>query len=92
MGKMTLLLFVVGFWLFLPIPFMLMNIGEYQLIDTEEIDGIEEPNAVNIWDVLKIYWRVLFFTIPNANIYIQYILLFFKVASVLGVFLVIRGD
>lgn len=96
MNKIVLGLFIVGFWLFLPIPFMIMDIGEYQAIDLEEAEETEDIGFLDFLgtmaDLFGVYWRLFFFTIPDVNQYLNYFILFIKVSTILFTLIMLRGN
>ena len=85
MDKTTIAVFIIAFWLFLPIPMMMFNIGGFDIYENES------PNGINPIDWLTIYFKLLVFSIPSANIYIVFFVRFLQAMTILFLALWIRG-
>lgn len=96
MNKIVVALFIIGFWIFLPIPMMLLDVGGYEVVDLSEAEDTGEIGFINflgtLGNIFKTYWNLFFFNIPTSNVYIQYFLLFIKSASLLFTILILRGN
>lgn len=96
MNKVILALFLIGFWLFLPIPFMLLNVDGYEELDITEAEDTEEIGFLNflgtMGNLFGIYWKLFFMSFPTVSSYINYFLLFLKVATITLAIFMIRGN
>ena len=78
-GKLTLALFLVGFWLFLPIPMMYLDVTGYNTLNPETESKTVIGKAISFGDKIlsaiipfysqimefaTMYTRLLFFNIP----------------------------
>lgn len=88
MDKLTLMFVILGFWLILPIPFMLMGFGEYDTVDIDTNAAI----GTFIIAVGEIYLKTLILSIPNVHLFINLFLLLLKLGSIIGTYLMIRGN
>ena len=77
-NKEAIAVILIAFWLFLPLPLMLFNVGGFQ----------EVTNNTNI---LQIYVDLLIFNIPNANFVTLRIVNLFQILTVLVSYLLLRG-
>ena len=99
MDKIGLALLVIGFWLFLPIPMGLLGVGGYSYVSESTLDVANQNAELNLVNFItemgklfKVYFALIFFTIPQAPIYVNFFLLFFKSASVFLAIIMIRGN
>lgn len=101
MNKIVLVVFLIGFWLFLPIPMIYMNIGNYDYLRENDLSDLdkyenERPSFLNFLNeigyMVGIYLKLLFFTIPNAPALINYFLLFLKSLTGVFLFVMLRGN
>jgi len=84
MNKIVLGLFLIGFWLFLPIGMIAMNVTGYDSIENNP--KLEQRTGLfgiidMLLDGVKIYFNMLVFNIPNVHEYIIYIVRFLQFAS-----------
>lgn len=79
--KLGIIIFLLAFWLFLPVPLMLMNVG-----------GFGELNKITILDIPLIYLKLLVLNIPDTNVYLLRFGNFLQIITLLSGFLLLRGD
>lgn len=96
MSKYALAIVIIAFWLLLPIPFMMMKISGYPVLDQTVIQEVKEPdilyNIAYFGALVKFYFQTLFFVIPGVNFYVARFINFIQLISALLVFLLLRGD
>lgn len=79
--KLAIVIFLLAFWLFLPVPLMVMNVG-----------GFGELGKITILDIPLIYLKLLVLNIPDTNIYLLRFGNFLQMITLLSGFLLLRGD
>ena len=75
-NKEGIALFLVSFWLFLPIPLMIFDVGGYQEIATNT-------------NILNIYFQLLIFNIPGASFVMLRIVNLLQVITLLVSYLLV---
>ena len=92
MNKIIVAIFLVGFWLFLPVGMQLLGVSGYDSIST--MDEVEQPTGIlgigaTLIDGLGLYFNLLIFNIPNVHEYIVYFVRLLQFMSlILIIFLV----
>lgn len=87
MKVVTFLVFILAFWIFLPIPLMFFNVGGFNVLEFNN-----PSKSVNFWDYIGVYFDLLIFNIPGANIFIVYFIRMLQFLTVLFIILLIRGS
>lgn len=64
----TIALFILAFWLFLPLPMILFNVGGFQ-------------EVANTGNIVTIYFNLLSFNIPGADFVILRIVNFIQIVT-----------
>lgn len=87
---------ILGFWIILPLAFMLLGYHNYMRLDFEDtIAKFENPTVFNILggfiSLFGIYIKTFIMTIPDAPIVVNYILLFIKAVSVMIAIFILRS-
>ncbi len=87
MNKIVFAIFLVGFWLFLPIGMLLLGVSGYDSLQSDDID-VEQPTGILgigkvLIDGLKMFFNMLIFNIPNVHEYIVYFVRFLQFLSVI---------
>jgi hypothetical protein len=88
MGKILLALFLIGFWLFLPMGLMLFDVAGFDQVDTYP----EDKGNLNFWAYIEAYFKILTFNIAGVNVYIKYFIHFLQIATALFIAIMIRGN
>lgn len=84
--KTSIAVFLIAFWLFLPLPMMLFNVGEFR-----EITIDESTNEISVLSsVPATYFDLLIFNIPNANFWLLRFINFLQLMTLLVAYLLIR--
>jgi len=95
MSKIRIMLFIIAFWLIIPLPFMILGIGGFDRVSFKEIQDLEQPSFFNYltigWDYLSIYFRIIFIGFYGTPIYIDIFLWLLRAITVFTFILVIRG-
>lgn len=99
MGKIVLALFLVAFWLFLPIPMMVIGVGGFDTIEDVYVNVPDDnPNlgffqwAKPITQLFTTYFKLLVFEIPGLQIYVRYFIRFLQFATALFILIMLRGN
>lgn len=87
-GKIALALFLVGFWLFLPIGFLLFDIAGNDIIT----ERTQDTGPIVFWDYISVYFSLLTFNIAGVSVYIKYIIWFLQFATAVFIAVMIRGN
>lgn len=97
--KEIIALTIVAFWIFYPLGMLMMGVTDSPIIDDSESGSIKEPtsfNPVNFFDgwfkFIKVYFKCMYFVIPSAPEWMSFIVLFLQIASMLTVYLLVRGN
>lgn len=96
--RVVLAMFIVGFWLFLPIGLMLFDVAGFDQLDRPEVDEPETGLAGffqwagNIVQILGIYFQLLVFNIPGVNVFIRFIVVFLQILSAIFIGFMLRGN
>lgn len=94
--KYVLAMSIILFWLVLPIPLMLMGVGGFDELSTLDQKRATEPTTITVimdlGNYLAVYFKTMFFLIPNANAYIMRFVNFLQLMSGLLILVMIRGN
>lgn len=77
MSREKIILFIVAFWLFMPIPFMFTGLNNYNVVDTSVLtqDNITKPTLLDYIGTgitfLGMYFQFIFIWVSNVPIYIN---------------------
>lgn len=95
-NKLVMAVFIIGFWLLYPIPFMFMENANFDnvMLDGSNVKStIEDANIITApKDMLSIYFDIFFTGIPDASFIINRFINLMQLVSGLILFLLIRGD
>ncbi len=99
MTKEYISIFLIMFWLAYPIPLMYMITPNYEKLDTKNVlndINQEEPNlltnAKTFFSGVKLYFKVMYLSIPNIPNYMSFIIVFLQLLSALFIFIMFRGN
>lgn len=104
MTDVRLMSFIIGFWLFLPIPFMFFGIGGANIINVDELSELEQPQAEpstleSIGIFVKIAWTLfwtyvftIFIWVEGCPLIINLFLMFLRLISGLILLMIARGN
>lgn len=99
-GKITIAILVVAFWLFLPVGLMLFDVAGFDYLEFS--NNIEQPKdtgvigffswATPIIQIINIYFQTLIFNIPNLHIMFRLIINMMQIISLIFVGIMLRGN
>lgn len=102
MSRVILAIFVIGFWLFLPLPLMYLDVGGFSEVDKSDLATIQTPNVGKLtflFDLIqpfvvfiKMYFKLLVFSIPTVSIGIRYFFNFIQILSMIFLAFMLRGN
>lgn len=84
LNKELIAFFLIGFWLFLPIPLMLFGVGGYNTVDS-----VNAGATWGIMDYIGIYFKLLVFSIPDAPLILKYFVHFLQIMTVLFILIIL---
>lgn len=96
MSKIIVMVFILAFWIFLPLPFMIMGVGGFENLDLTDLETQENPTFLNyltlIWSFVSIYFRILVIGFYGVPIYINLFIWLLKAITGFVLVLVLRGN
>ena len=87
MTNYRIMLFIIVFWLFLPVPFMIIGSSKYTTVDTSKFtaENIKEPTILDyistFLTILGTYFQFLFLWISGLPVYINLFLWVLRLIS-----------
>lgn len=96
MDKIVIALSIISFWIFLPFVMGLAGIVDYSSLGDTIKEMPQQPTLLNYIDVMMgfiwFFMMIIFFTIPNAPVIVNFFLLALKFATIVTAYLLIRGE
>jgi hypothetical protein len=89
-SSLRVIIFILVFWLFLPIPFILYNTYatdsfNFNTIDTSNLESIKNPTIFDnlgvMWSVIGIYFQMVFLWINGLPLILNYFLILLRIIS-----------
>lgn len=94
MTNYKIMLFVIAFWLFLPLPFMFAGLSNYTLVDTSKLnaDSVREPTILDyigtFLTIIGTYFQFMFLWISGIPVYLN---LFIWVLRLISGFVIVTS-
>lgn len=100
MDKTTIAVFILAFWLILPLPLTFMELSKSNVL--EEISVPEEPSSlldyiafplellITFGKMLWIYLKIMLFTIPNIPPLLDYFIFFLRWTTFIIAIIIIK--
>ncbi len=96
--RVTLALFIIGFWVFLPISLQWLGITGFSIVAPPIIEEPDE-SGLGFFEWLRpitqsvsIYFKILTFNIPDIFPLLRYFLNFLQLATVTFILFMLRGN
>lgn len=88
LGKLGLGVFIIAFWLALPIFLIILGVSGFETLDTTT----KTTGTSSILNLVGLYFKTAVINIKGVSIYIQLFINVLQIASLLVAFLLFRGD